>query len=142
MQETWNAPNLRRSMAAGAIYDLGLGLSIVVALEFLSSILPIPFPSEPFYARVVGVLLIGLGVFYGIAALDLRGHVRNVGGAVLVRTFGGTYLIAYAALDASVSWCFLVFGIVDLMWALLHVVLLHHETNLTLRDLLSFRDEP
>ncbi len=116
-------------MAAGAVYDIVLGLSIAFCLRPLSQVLPIPFPDQPFYARVVGILLIGLGCFYSFAAFDLRANIRNVAGAIFIRTLGGFYLATYALMDESVSWFFVLFGATDLAWALVHYVLLRTETR-------------
>lgn len=114
-------------MIFGSIYDFVLGLSILCALEFLGRILPIPFPSEPFYARTQGVLLLGLGTFYAFAALDLAQNIRNVAGAIVARTVGGMYVATYPLFDAQVSSFFIVFGVLDLAWAALHLYLLHRE---------------
>ena len=130
------APRLRVSMQVGALYDLLLGLSIVMILEPLSTILPIPYPAEPFYARVVGVLLVALAGFYAMTAAELDRHIRNVGAAVFARTFGGLYLLIYATLDASVSWFFIVFGTLDLIFALWHTILLHKEAGIPLLTLI------
>lgn len=121
------APWLRRSMLAGAIYDLLLGLSIVGALQVLGQLLPIPFPSEPFYARTQGVLLLGLATFYAFAALDLERNIRNVAGAIVARTVGGLYVGCYPFFDSEVSAFFVVFGLLDLAWAALHIYLLKRE---------------
>jgi hypothetical protein len=124
---TLHAPWLRRSMIAGATYDFALGLAILCALELQALLLPIPLPSEPFYARTQGALLLGLGTFYAFAAHDLERNLRNVAGAITARAAGGLYICAYPLCDASVSPWFLLFGGIDLAWAALHLFLLRRE---------------
>ncbi len=116
------------SMLVGAIYDALLGLSIVFALRPLSHVLPIPFPSEPFYARMQGIFLIGLSVFYALPALDLERHLRVVGGAIFLRLLGGAYVIGSAALG-EVAPFFYLFGAVDVAFGLWHFVLLPRKTR-------------
>jgi hypothetical protein len=120
---------LRISMIAGASYDVMVGLVLVVALEPLSRLLPIPFPAEPFYARMLGVLLAGLGVFYAFAAHDLERNLRCVAGAILIRLAGGGYLVAYAALS-DIAPFFYVFGAADLAFGAWHLMLLHRERRI------------
>lgn len=129
------SPRLRASMIVGATYDLLVGLTIVAALRPLSQITPIPFPDEPFYARMQGVLLIGLGVFYAFAAHDLERNLRNVAGAILIRLIGGGYLIAYTALG-DISWFFYLFGVGDLLFGLWHLALLRRERGIQFLPLL------
>lgn len=121
-----NAKRLRTSMVVGATYDLLVGATIVVALEPLSKLLPIPFPTEPFYARMQGVLLIGLGVFYAFAAHDLERNLRNVAGAIVIRLLGGAYLHA-SVVCADVAPFFHVFAAVDVALGLVHLWLLRTE---------------
>lgn len=117
---------LSRSMAVGSCYDAALGLSIVLALEPLSKVLPIPFPSEPFYARMQGVFLIGLAVFYALPALDLERHLRVVAGAIFLRLLGGAYVIGYAA-TGEIAPFFHLFGAADLAFGIWHWALLVKE---------------
>lgn len=117
---------LSTSMAFGSIYDAVLGLSIVFALEPMSRILPIPFPAEPFYARMQGIFLIGLAVFYALPALDLERHLRVVAGAIFLRLLGGAYVIGYAA-TGEISPFFHAFGAADLAFGLWHWLLLRKE---------------
>jgi hypothetical protein len=119
---------LRASIGIGAAYDLVAGVSIAVALEPLSRLLPIPYPLEPFYARLCGVLLAGLGVLYSLAYFDIEQHLRIVAAAVLVRTAGGLFLAGYV-LWPGAPWFFLVFGGIDLAFAAWHLVLLHTEAR-------------
>jgi len=113
-------------MIVGATYDIIVGVIIVTALRPLSTITPIPFPDEPFYARMQGVLLLGLGIFYAFAAHDLERNLRNVAGAIAIRLIGGGYLIAYTALG-DISWFFYLFGIGDVLFGAWHYVLLRRE---------------
>ena len=110
-------------MAVGAVYDALLGLGIVLFLHRLSQLLSIPYPGEPIYARMTGVLLIGLAIFYGFAAHQVDRSLRNVAGAILIRALGGFYLIAYT-LMGGVPKIFFLFGLVDLIFATWHWTLL------------------
>lgn len=130
---------LATSMAVGSLYDAALGLSIVLALEPLSKVLPIPFPSEPFYARMQGVLLIGLAVFYALPALDLERHLRVVAGAIVLRLLGGAYVIGYA-LTGEIAPFFYVFGVADLAFGFWHAWLLRKERGIGFIATLLGRD--
>lgn len=134
------SPRLRASMIVGATYDILVGLIIVAALRPLSTITPIPFPDEPFYARMQGVLLIGLGIFYAFAAHDLERNLRNVAGAIAIRLIGGGYLFAYTALG-DISWFFYLFGISDVLFGAWHYVLLRKERGIRLLPLLTRGEE-
>lgn len=127
-------------MRAGAAYDLAVGLVIVTALEPLSRLLPIPFPTEPFYARMQGVLLIGLGTFYAFAAHDLDRNLRNVAGAIAIRTLGGLYLVGYV-LTGTIAPFFSFFGAVDLAFGAWHLVLLRKERKASFWPLLLRGEE-
>lgn len=126
---------LQRSMQVGAVYDIVVGLTIVTALEPLSRVLPIPFPSEPFYARMQGILLIGLGVLYALPALDLERNLRVVAGAIFVRAVGGGYLLGYTA-TGTIAPFFYVFALADLAFAIWHWILLRKERGIGFTRLL------
>jgi hypothetical protein len=117
-------------MKLGALYDIVLGLLILAALQLLAGILPIPMPHQPFYARMAGLLLIGLGGFYALAGLDIERHLRLVPVAISVRAVGGAYIALYPLLDGSVSWFFIVFGALDIGWAAVHLALLRAERGI------------
>lgn len=108
---------LRTSLLAGAAYDLAVGLSIVAALRPLSTVLPIPYPAEPIYARLCGVLLAGLGALYGATALALPHSALAARVAMLIRLGGGAFLVAAPLVDAGVPPFLAVFGAVDLAFA-------------------------
>lgn len=117
---------LRVTMWIGGVYDAVLGLSVILALEPLSRILPVPFPAEPFYARMQGVVLCGLAAFYLFAAHDLEKNLRNVAGAIFIRGAGGLYLAGYAA-TGKIAPFFHVFAWVDVGFAALHLWFLRSE---------------
>jgi hypothetical protein len=129
---------LSRSMAAGSLYDGVLGLSILLALEPLSRILPIPFPSEPFYARMHGIFLLGLCLVYALPAIDLERHLRLVAVAILIRLGGGLYVIGYAA-TGEIAPFFHLFGAIDVVFGLWHLGLLHTERRAGVFDTLRGR---
>jgi len=126
---------LRFSMTCGAAYDLAVGAAIALALRGLAAVLPIPYPQEPFYARMLGVLLVALGVFYAFAAHDLERNLRIVAGAIVARVVGGLYLVACAA-SGEIAPFFHVFGGVDLAFGIWHLVLLRSERRTAFLPLL------
>lgn len=112
----WNP--LRAALFAGAIYDILVGLAIVFALRGLSQILPIPFPAEPLYARLCGVLLAGLGALYGAAAVTIPFSMASIYVAIAIRAAGGLFLLIVPFFDESIARFFAVFGAVDLFFGL------------------------
>ncbi len=128
-------PALRLSMGVGAAYDLLTGATIALLLEPLSRVLPIPFPAEPLYARLCGVLICGLGLFYLFAFLAIDRFLRNVAGAIAVRTAGGLFLIGYVTGVGGPGFL-AVFGGIDLAFALWHLALLRLEARLPFWPLL------
>ena len=113
---SWNA--LRAALLVGAAYDFVVGLLIAAALQLLSTILPIPFPTEPIYARLCGVLLMGLGAFYATTALTLPQSKLSVLAAIGIRTVGGGFLTLAPLVDRGIAPFLAVFGAVDLVFAL------------------------
>ncbi|MFN0207359.1 MAG: hypothetical protein ACKVS6_13725 [Planctomycetota bacterium] len=112
----WN--QLRLALLVGAIYDIAVGLSIAVALQLLSPILQIPYPAEPIYARLCGVLMMGLGLLYGAAALTIPYSMTSVFVAIWIRTAGGIFLLVAPFFDTNVSRFMAVFGAIDLFFAI------------------------
>lgn len=102
----------------GATYDLLVGLAIAAALNWLPRFLPIPFPAEPIYARLCGVLLMGLGGMYAAAALAVPYSMGSVTVAIAIRTVGGLFLLFAPFLDSSISRFMAVFGAVDLFFGI------------------------
>jgi len=112
-----SSKTLRTALLVGGAYDLVVGLAIVLALRFLSQILPIPFPTEPIYARLCGVLLLGLAGFYTTTALTLPNSLPSVIAALGIRTLGGLYLAATPMLHPEAPPFLAMFGVVDLFFA-------------------------
>ncbi len=109
---------LRTALLAGAAYDLAVGLAILVGLRWLAEILPIPFPQEPVYARLCGVLLIGLAGFYTTTALTLPGSMPSVVAALAIRLLGGIYLLLVPWTEPEAPRFLAVFGAIDLLFGL------------------------
>lgn len=105
-------------MLAGATYDLVVGLVIAVALQWLSRWIPVPYPAEPLYARLCGILLMGLGALYGAAALTIPYSINSVCVAIGIRTVGGVFLLVMPFFDTTVSRFMAVFGAIDLFFAI------------------------
>lgn len=108
---SWNP--LRTALCVGALYDLVLGFSIVVGLQWLALLLPVPYPADPVYARLCGVLLIGLGSFQGAAGITLPSSIPSVHVTIAIRLFGALFLLAAPVVDRSVAPFLAIFGAVD-----------------------------
>ncbi len=80
---------LRLSLWAGAIFDAAAALAIFFALPLLSRILSIPVPEDLLYVRFVGILLLGLALFYAVGATAPGGDLRLAAAATAFRLAGG-----------------------------------------------------
>jgi len=89
---------LRASLVAGALYDLGFALLMLVAPGLPARLLhlPLPPPEASFYLWVMAVLLSMLAALYLLAAHDSRRYSGIVAVAVAGRLLGGVVLAAAA----------------------------------------------
>lgn len=114
---------LRRSLAAGAVYDAALGLFIVFAGPAAMAALGHPPAGTSFYFRLGALPLLLLPALYLAAARSpqidaFRGPVlwaRGGGGAIL--------LLLVAALRPDPAWLFAAVAGVDLALAVVHALL-------------------
>lgn len=115
---------LRRSLRAGAVYDILLGFVIVATGPGLLRALGHPLSDGAlFYFHLASLPLWILPVLYWTAsrAVDpdpFRGPVlwaRGAGGAAI--------LFLVFAIPPEVRWIFAAIGVIDLGWAVLHAAL-------------------
>jgi len=109
-------------MAAGAGYDLGFGLAMLLAPESAGRILGIATPVDPLYVRFAGLLLLVLAAMYSLPALNPSRFRAVVLVAVLAR-LGGCLFLA-AAWRSGRETAFLGLALADLFLGILHAALL------------------
>lgn len=114
---------LRTSMAAGALYDLTFAVVNLAAPQVGSWFLEIPLPDQQVYLRLSGVFLFVLALFYLLPVIHPGQYLGNVVVAIVARTAGAAFLIP-AALWFGQPVAFLALGLVDFLFAVLHLVLL------------------
>ena len=119
---------LRTSMAAGALYDLTFALVNLAAPQAGSWFLEIPLPEQQVYLRLTGLFLLVLALVYMLPVIHPGEYLGNVVVAIVARTAGAIFLIA-AALWFAQPVAFLALGVVDLIFALLHLVFLSQATG-------------
>lgn len=109
-------------MALGAVYDLAFALAMLTAQQTAARILGIEPPRDPFYLRFAGLLLLLLGAAYLLAAADPVGKQGLVALAACGRLAG--FCFFWVARWSGRERAFLVLGLVDLGFAVLHAWLL------------------
>jgi hypothetical protein len=110
----------RRVLLADAAVDLALGLPLVFFSRELASALGLPEPRPPFYASILGAVLVGIGLAMIIECRGtrLRRGGLGLGGALTINICGAAVLalwLAGGALELSLR------GRV-LLWAVVIVV--------------------
>ncbi|MFQ5701104.1 MAG: hypothetical protein ACE5HU_04600 [Acidobacteriota bacterium] len=111
------------SLFAGSGYDVLFAIINLLVPRWGSRILGIPMPSQEVYLRFTGVFLIVLALFYALPALHPGRYLGNVVVAILGRTAGAVFLCT-ATLIFDQPRAFLLLGAGDLIFAVLHAVLL------------------
>jgi hypothetical protein len=119
---------LRTSMAAGALYDLTFAVVNLAAPQVGSWFLEIPLPEQQVYLRFTGVFLFVLALFYMLPVIHPGQYLGNVVAAIVARTAGAVFLIG-AVIWFGEPVAFLALGVVDLLFALLHLVFLWQATG-------------
>ena len=87
---------LRASLVAGAAYDAGFAIAMVVAPEIPARWLSLPLPGERFYLWLPAVLLAMLAALYLFAAHDPRRYGPVVGVAIAGRAAGAVVFLLAA----------------------------------------------
>jgi hypothetical protein len=114
---------LRASLVAGALYDVAAALAIFFALPLLSRFLGIPIPPDPLYVRFVGILLLGLALFYAVAAGGARPDRHLAAAAATFRILGGLAVGLQVPLAGAPAG-FLSFAAADVAFGAWHAVAL------------------
>jgi hypothetical protein len=114
---------LRRSLFAGGLYDLMLGLFMLVAGPWTMSHLGQPLEGPALYwFRLSALPLCILPAIYLTAARS--SHLDAFRTPVLaLRGLGGGLVLASLLLEPRPAWLVLLIGLLDLGWALLYVIL-------------------
>lgn len=92
---------LRASLVAGALYDLGFALLMVVAPELPARLFSLPLPPLPrgaFYLWILATLLTMLALLYLAAAHDPRRYSAIIAVAIAGRCLGALVFAAAALL--------------------------------------------
>lgn len=110
------------SMALGGLYDLAFAVVILGFPARGAALLGLILPEDPVYLRLNGVFLLLIAGMYGLAALDAARYRGVVVVAIAGRTAGFVYLGGVWLAGWPVA--FLVLGLLDLGFALLHGALL------------------
>jgi len=112
---------LAATLLLGAVYDFVFAGLMLLAPAALERGFALPLPGEPFYLRLIAVLLAIVGFTYVIAARDPAAHRPLVALAILGRFAGFVALALSAAGEPRLAGLWgAAFG--DLAFALLHAV--------------------
>lgn len=112
---------LRLSLAAGAVYDLVLGLVILVAGEKLLAALGSPGVEPRFYLYLGALPLLLLPALYLVAARSAAVDAFRPA-VVWARGGGGSILILLTVLlGPPVPGLFMAIGVADLLWLAVHL---------------------
>lgn len=95
-------PRERCVLLADAAVDLALGLPLVFFSRDLAALLGLPEPRPPFYASILGAVLVGIGVALIIECRGtrLRSGGLGLGGALSINLCGAVVLAAWLARGA------------------------------------------
>jgi hypothetical protein len=114
---------LRRSLVAGAVYDLVLGCFILVVGSRVMASLGHPVTGFEFYFTLAAAPLLLLAVLYAVAAVSRPIDVFRAP-VLWARGGGGVIILLLTAVHRpGAAWLFFVIGAVDLLWAALHAAL-------------------
>jgi hypothetical protein len=113
---------LQYSMLLGAVYDCFFGLFILFLPGILAKIINLGMPVEQVYLRLNGLFLVIIGVFYSLYWVDCIRFREIVFIAITARISGFIFFISSWAFFAQ-PFTFLLLGIGDSFWAVLHFVL-------------------
>ena len=111
---------LRAVMLGVAAFDLVVGVLMLAAPRFLSSVLRIPLPSEMFYVWLAGALQAGLASAYLVGGFRPAQYVGNVWLAAVTRVLMGA-LISYIGATGG-FFVFVVLGLAEIPLGISHAV--------------------
>jgi uncharacterized protein YjeT (DUF2065 family) len=113
---------LQYSMFFGAAYDWFFGLFILFLPGVLAKIISLDMPAEQVYLRLNGLFLVIIGVFYFLYWVDCSRFREIVFIAIAARISGFLFFFSAWVFFAQ-PFTFLLLGIGDGFWAVLHFVL-------------------
>lgn len=114
---------LGRTMLAGALYDLVLGLLGLFSPSLVIRLMHLAAPGELFYFYFWPLLHLVFACFGVLAWMDVKRNVVIVTGAIIARTIYAFFMfVAVGALQARMAWA--VLGGVSLLLAGGHYVFL------------------
>ena len=85
---------VRTLLSADALINLVLGILLIISPVTLFEIFGIPIPVEPFYARILGAVLLGIGLALALERYKSRYGFSGLGlgGAILINFCGAAAL--------------------------------------------------
>jgi hypothetical protein len=112
---------LQRTLVAGAAYDIGFGLGILIMPNRLAGVLGLPMPADELYLRFISVFLVGLALIYLLPVVDPDRFRPVIWVAVVVRTMGFLFMATAVAFYHRPA-VFLLLAAGDLAFAAAHTV--------------------
>lgn len=115
---------LRASLVAGALYDVGFAILMMVAPEVPARLFRLPLPPLPegaFYLWILATLLLMLAGLYLAAAYDPRRYSAIIAVAIAGRALGAL-VFAIAALRGPDLGGLVPLAVGDLAFSLVHAV--------------------
>jgi hypothetical protein len=113
---------LRRSILVGIVYDWAVAILIFASAPAVLAALRLEPPPEPFHFKQGGLLLAVLPLYYMIAWRDPVRNAGIVGAMIATRVAGFVYLTLYGW-SRGVAPAYLAFGLVDLAFGIVHLIL-------------------
>ena len=83
------------TLTLGAVADWAFGIPLLLFPKVLISMLGLPAVENDVYVRLVGVLLIVVGMFYLATSIDPERYMANVAAAIIGRTLGPVFYLWY-----------------------------------------------
>ena len=111
---------LRLSLLAGGAYDAVAGIGPLLDLDRAADLLGVGEVHDAYALRFCGLLVVCLGLFHLVAALEARRTLRPAAAAILIRFVGGAYVTGYTLFGGGVPKIFLAFGCADLLFGVVH----------------------
>ena len=114
-------------MACGAGYDLCFAVAILLFTDPAAALMGLVVPLDPIYLKLNGLFLLLLAALYALPTFAPRRYSGVVAVAAAGRMLG--FLFFGAAWLAGAPAVFLVLGTVDLLFGVVHAILLWRATR-------------
>ena len=124
------------TMLAGVIYDWAVGLPILFAPGFITRLFGFPFPTDLMYFRGGGMVFVTLPFFYLLAYANAKRHIAVVAAAIVVRSLGFAFFVIHCLFLGEPP-IFILFGLADLAFAVVHYYFLRRSGYGLRRTLLT-----